>query len=86
MNLANCKQVIREMSNYLDGDLSEDLKQTLETHLKLCHHCHVVFDTTRQTIALYCNGKLFALPEDVRSRLHEAVRRKWKGKAMPGGA
>jgi hypothetical protein len=35
-----------------------------------------VFDTTRKTIELYCDGKLFPLPEDVRARLHEALRRR----------
>ena len=71
-----CKKAIREISSYLDGDLDEALKQVLETHLGKCHHCHAVFDTTRKTIELYCDGKLFALPNDVRNRLHEALRHK----------
>jgi hypothetical protein len=35
-----------------------------------------VFDTTKKTIELYCDGKIFPLPDDVRTRLHEALRRK----------
>lgn len=80
MNLLSCKQVIREISNYLDGDIDEDLKHRLEMHIKMCHHCEVVFDTTRKTIELYCDGKLFPLPVVVRDRLHEAIRRKWQEK------
>jgi anti-sigma factor RsiW len=71
-----CKKAIGEISNYLDGDLDVELKQVLEVHLGKCHHCHAVFDTTRKTIELYCDGKLFSLPDDVRTRLHEALRRK----------
>lgn len=71
-----CKKAIRDISSYLDGDLDEVLKQVLETHLGKCHHCHAVLDTTRKTIELYCDGKLFALPDDVRNRLHEALRHK----------
>jgi len=82
--LLNCKKVLLEISNYLDGDLEEDLKRNIETHIRMCRHCKVVFDTTRKTIELYCDGKLFILPEDVRARLHESLRRKWLAKR--GGA
>ena len=78
--MLNCKKVLLEISNYLDGDLEEDLKRNIETHIRMCRHCKVVFDTTRKTIELYCDGKLFTLPEDVRARLHESLRRKWLAK------
>jgi anti-sigma factor RsiW len=78
MTLFDCKNAIQEISSYLDGDLDPDLKRDLEGHLKGCHHCKAVVDTTRKTIELYCDGKLFPLPEGVRSRLHEALRRKWE--------
>ena len=72
----NCRKAINEISNYLDGDLDAELRETIQVHLDKCHHCHAVFDTTRKTIELYCDGKLFELPTDVRLRLHEALRRK----------
>lgn len=77
----NCKEVLREVSTYLDGDLDAGLKAALESHLSHCHHCKVVFDTTRKTIELYCDGKLFPLPEAVHTRLHEALRKRWREKA-----
>ncbi len=72
----NCRKAISEISNYLDGDLDSELRETIQVHLNKCHHCHAVFDTTRKTIELYCDGKLFELPDVVRQRLHEALRRK----------
>ena len=74
-----CNKVIREISGYLDGELDSELRQTLEAHLTYCNHCHTVYDSTKKTIELYCDGKLFALPEEVRTRLHEALRRKVLG-------
>ena len=74
----NCRKVIAELSNYLDGDLDADLKRDLEVHVHKCGHCRVVFDTTRKTVELYCDGKLFPLPSEVRARLHEAVRHRWQ--------
>ncbi len=70
---------MKEISGYLDGELTQDLKVTLETHLTYCNHCHAVFDSTKKTIELYCDGKLFSLPDDVRTRLHEALKRKLQG-------
>ena len=78
--MLNCKKVLLEISNYLDGTLDEDLKRNIETHIRMCRHCKVVFDTTRRTIELYCDGKRFPLPDDVRTRLHESLRRKWMAK------
>ena len=72
----NCKEAVQEISSYLDESLDEDLKRTLKAHLKCCHHCQVIFDTTRKTVEFYCDGKLFPLPDEVRSRLHAALRKK----------
>ena len=74
MILVNCKSAVNQLSNYLDGDLDDELKRTIEAHIGKCQHCHVVFDTTLKTIDLYCDGKLFPLPMEVRARLHQALR------------
>ena len=76
----NCKKAISQISDYLNGALDSELKHTLEAHFEKCHHCHAVFDSTKKTIELYCDGKLFSLPDDVRSRLHEALKRKLQGR------
>jgi anti-sigma factor RsiW len=75
----NCKKALSEVSNYLDGELDAGLKLTLEAHLTYCNHCHAVFDSVKKTIEIYCDDKIFSLPEDVRSRLHEALKRKLQG-------
>jgi anti-sigma factor RsiW len=72
----NCNKAIKEICRYLDGELDEALKSTLEVHLTYCNHCSAVYDSTRKTIELFCDGKVFALPDAVHSRLHEALKRK----------
>ena len=76
--MINCKDCLHQISSYLDGELDADLKRSLEEHLVFCHHCQVVVDSTRKTIELYCDGKLFELPGQVRDRLHAALRRQWQ--------
>lgn len=74
--MLGCKDCIKEISNYLDGTLDDELRSVLNDHLKGCRHCQVVYNTTRKTIELYCDGELFPLPSDVRERLHSALRKK----------
>ncbi len=73
-----CNDCFQQLSNYLDGEIDASLKRVLEEHLARCHRCRVVFDSTRKTIELYCDGKLFELPAGVRDRLHAAIRRHWE--------
>jgi anti-sigma factor RsiW len=74
-----CNDVFSEISNFLDGEMDESVKQELRDHLKKCHKCQVVVDTCQKTIELYCDGKLFPLPDPVRNRLHAALRRECQG-------
>ena len=72
----NCESVIREISNYIDGDLELAVKQELERHLEDCEECKMVVDQTRLTVNVFCDSKAIELPADVKARLHEALRRK----------
>ena len=70
----NCKGVIRELSNYIDGDLDPALKQELERHLEHCEDCTMVVDQTRKTIRIFSGAEAVSLPEEVHSRLHKVLR------------
>ena len=72
----NCKGVIREISNYIDGALALAEKQELERHLEHCEDCKIVVDQTKLTVDIFCDSEPVELPSDVRTRLHEALRRK----------
>lgn len=71
-----CKEVIRQLSDYLDRELTPDLVQRLEEHLSLCEDCRLVVDTCRKTIEVYCNTEPLPLPNDVRERLERALAEK----------
>ena len=72
----NCKGVIRELSNYIDGDLEPAVKQELERHLEHCEDCTMIVDQTKKSIEILCDSRPVELPSDVRSRLHTALRKK----------
>jgi anti-sigma factor RsiW len=76
----NCKGVIREISNYIDGDLDLAVRQELERHLEHCEDCKMVVDQTKLTVSVFCNSKPVELSGDVKSRLHDALQRKLREK------
>jgi hypothetical protein len=41
-----------------------------------CEDCKMVVDQTKQTVDVFCDSEPIELPIDVKTRLHEALRRK----------
>jgi anti-sigma factor RsiW len=71
-----CNNIIEELSSYLDGALDPALRADLEVHLQKCKRCRLVVDTCRKTINIYCNADPVPLPDETRSRLHDALKQK----------
>jgi anti-sigma factor (TIGR02949 family) len=67
----HCHQILEELSEYLDGSLSETLCAELERHMCECDDCQVVYNTMKKTIDLYRKASPGGdVPDDVRSRLY----------------
>lgn len=64
---------MRELSEFLDGELDAATVAEVERHLSHCEDCSLLVDTTRKTIEVFCNHAPAALPDDVRGRLHNAL-------------
>lgn len=69
----NCKNVVRELSSYLNGELDTRVMADLERHLNNCEDCRLVVDTTKKTVQIFCNSEPVPLPADTRERLHKAL-------------
>jgi predicted anti-sigma-YlaC factor YlaD len=48
-----CQDLIRYLSDYIDQNLDKTLMAEAREHLATCQNCHVVLDSTQQTILLY---------------------------------
>lgn len=68
-----CKDIVKELADYLDEDLDSSLRASIEEHLNKCKDCRLVVDTTKQTIQIYCNSEPAPLPAETKSRLHDAL-------------
>lgn len=65
----NCREVWREISSYIEGDLDPVLKAEMEEHLAQCRHCTAVLDGTHNVIVLIADERAFSLPAGFSSRL-----------------
>ena len=73
-----CKDVIRELGDYLDGAADAALLAEIQRHLEHCEDCRLMVDTTRKTIEVFCDSEPAPLEPDVRSRLQKALEQKLK--------
>ena len=71
----SCREVWREISNYIDSDLDPRLRKMIETHVAQCRHCTALLDSTRNIIVLIADQRTFALPAGFSKRLHERLER-----------
>jgi anti-sigma factor RsiW len=68
-----CKQLIAQLSRFIDGELDPALCAKIEQHLATCPYCRIVVDTTQKTIALYHAEPDAELPARVRAHLIEIL-------------
>lgn len=72
-----CKSFLEDLNDYLEGEVADDLRTSLEAHLAKCPNCWVVFDETRKTVEIFRDYPCSDLPADVRDRLFNAIEARW---------
>jgi anti-sigma factor RsiW len=71
----NCRDLWREVSNYIDDTISAEARAEMEQHLSQCRHCTALIDGVHNVIVLVADGRTFALPAGFSSRLKERLKR-----------
>jgi anti-sigma factor RsiW len=74
-----CRRTFEEVEAYLDGDLDETACRRLEEHAARCSVCADTVQRLRRTIGMCRQAGRTPLPESVRQRAREAVRRLLEG-------
>ena len=72
----SCVEVWREISNYLDNEISAELRERMEAHFKASSHCTAVLDGTRNVVELVGDGKIFQMPEGFSKRLYKKFQKR----------
>ena len=75
--MISCEEVLQEVSNYIDAEVTEDLRRQIEEHLRGCHNCTVLVSTTRKTVSLVSSSRILELPSGASQRLMERLAAHW---------
>ncbi|MGC2107997.1 MAG: zf-HC2 domain-containing protein [Candidatus Korobacteraceae bacterium] len=75
----NCKHVWAEISSYIEGDVSPEMRADIEEHLAHCRHCAAVLDSTRNILILIADERTFELPVGYSDRLHARLQHEIAG-------
>ena len=71
----SCVEVWREISNYLDEEISPGMRERMEAHFKACAHCTAVLGGTRNVVGLVGDGRVFPLPDGFSKRLYKKLQK-----------
>jgi len=69
----DCYQVRRELSEYLEGDLTPELRVRVGDHLQQCRHCTAVYDGMKNVVQLLGDEKAIELPKGFSDRLYRRL-------------
>lgn len=68
-----CETVWRESSNYLEGDISPELRFAMDEHIRGCKECASVMDGLRNVVTLYGDERMFELPAGFSRRMQRKL-------------
>ncbi len=68
--MVSCKTIIANLSSYLDGEAAPEMRQKIEKHLRRCHRCTAVYDSTRKMLVITGDERMFEIPAGFSERLH----------------
>jgi anti-sigma factor RsiW len=67
----DCYQARRALSDYLEGDLTPQLRLLMWEHFQTCDHCRPVYDGLRNIVSLLGDEEVIELPEGFSQRLYQ---------------
>lgn len=66
-----CRKVAAHLSDFVDGEVSPELRAEIEHHLYWCRRCSVLLDSVRKVLIISGDERTFEVPVGYEARLHE---------------
>jgi len=76
----DCEEVWRHISDYIDEEVTPDLRATMAAHFKDCAHCSAILDGTRNVVQLVGDGRAFEVPAGFSKKLYGKLNDHLKGR------
>ncbi len=84
MKSMQCKHIWEQVSGYIDGTVSPELRQEIERHLAHCRSCSAVMDSTRNILVLVGDARTFEVPVGFGERLHSRLQQLMDSQELRG--
>jgi anti-sigma factor RsiW len=68
-----CREVWKELVNYMEGDLSPEMRHRISRHLQACRHCTAIYDGSQNVVKLLADNTVIELPQGFSDRLYNRV-------------
>ena len=81
--ILDCKHGWEQVSDYIDGSVSPEMKADIARHLAHCRYCSAVIASTRNILILVGDERTFEVPVGYGQRLHGRLKQ-WMDSAAPG--
>jgi hypothetical protein len=63
--MITCDEFFAEFADYLENQVSPEVREELELHLSQCRACYVLYDSSRKAIKIVSESNSFELPQKV---------------------
>ena len=71
--MITCEEFFAEFGDYLEDQVSPEVRRELELHLSQCRACHVLYDSSLKTIKIVTESSSFEIPQNVFDPIIERV-------------
>jgi predicted anti-sigma-YlaC factor YlaD len=68
-----CDEFLAEFGDYLENQVSPEVRKELQLHLSRCRACRVLYDSSRNTIKIVTESSSFELPKNISASITERV-------------
>jgi dimeric dUTPase (all-alpha-NTP-PPase superfamily) len=75
----NCREIMKHISDYIDKEMEETLKEVFEQHIRICKRCRINLDSIEKTLLIskfiYKEEKI---PKNVKKTLYYRIKMRYK--------
>ena len=73
--MLDCDAVMRQLWDYVDGELTADREEAVRAHLHVCNRCHPHHDFEKAFLdALSSSRREYSRPESIKARVLAALK------------
>jgi len=69
----DCHHVRRELVDWMEDELSPEMRAQVDLHLRNCEHCTAIYDGARNVVRLLNDERALELPENLSKRLYQKL-------------